>query len=380
MVCYHFAIKSPFEIAVPRINTGFLTTSKLFPLDGADGLGGQVHQDAVDALDLVGDPVGDLVQNLVGDLLDGGGHGIGGVDGADDGGPALVAALVLDTDGLDVGHGDEVLPDLLGQAALVELVTQDGIGLTQSLQTVAGDGTQAADTQAGAGEGLTVDHGMGQAQSLADYTDLVLEQQLDGLHQLKLQILGQTTHIVVGLDSLLALSGLLGLQNVGVDGALCQEGHIVQLTSLVSKDGDELLADDLALAFGVGDTGQQAQEMIGGIDVNQVGIQAVPEHLDDTLGLVLTHEAVVDVDADELLADGLDQQSGNDGRIDTAGQGQQHLLVADLLADSLDLLVDEGIGQLKIGDAGHGFGSDIGIHNGFLLLVKVQFMGEELLD
>ena len=49
---------------------------QLFPLDGADGLGGQIHQNAVDALDLVGDPVGDLVQDLVGDLLDGGGHSV----------------------------------------------------------------------------------------------------------------------------------------------------------------------------------------------------------------------------------------------------------------------------------------------------------------
>ena len=34
----------------------------LFPLNGADGLGSQVQQDAVDALDLVGDAVGDVVQ------------------------------------------------------------------------------------------------------------------------------------------------------------------------------------------------------------------------------------------------------------------------------------------------------------------------------
>ena len=318
----------------------------------------------------MGDAVGDLVENLVGDLLDGGGHGVGGVDGADDGGPALVAALVLDADGLDVGHGDEVLPDLLSQAALVELVTQDGVGLAQGLQTVAGDGTQAADTQAGAGEGLTVDHGVGQAQSLADHTDLVLEQQLDGLHQLEVQILGQTAHVVVGLDGLLALGSLLGLQDVGVDGTLGQEGDALQLPGLVGEDGDELLADDLALALGVRDTGQQAQEVIGGVHIDQVGVQALPEHLDDALGLVLAHEAVVDVDTDELLADGLDQQGSHDGRVDAAGEGQQDLLVADLLAHGLDLLVDEGIGQLKIGDAGHGFGSDIGTHSVFLLFVQ----------
>ena len=92
------------------INQGFFGYRGSFPLDGAGGLGGQVIQDTVDAGNLRSDACNDLVQHGVGDLLDGGGHGIGGVDGTDDGGPALVAALVLDTDGLDVGHSDEVLP------------------------------------------------------------------------------------------------------------------------------------------------------------------------------------------------------------------------------------------------------------------------------
>ena len=60
--------------------------AKSFPLNRADGLGCKVVEDAVDAFYLVGDAVGDVVQERVGDLLDGGGHGVGGVDGADDGG------------------------------------------------------------------------------------------------------------------------------------------------------------------------------------------------------------------------------------------------------------------------------------------------------
>ena len=84
----------------------------------------------------MGDPVSDLVQNLVGDLLNGSRHGVLGVDRADDCGPAFVTALVLDTDTLDVGNCNEVLPDLFAQTALVEFVTQDGICFTQSFQTV----------------------------------------------------------------------------------------------------------------------------------------------------------------------------------------------------------------------------------------------------
>ena len=43
------------------VNTGFFGFFKLFPLNGADGLGRQVQADAVDAFDFVGDAVGDVV-------------------------------------------------------------------------------------------------------------------------------------------------------------------------------------------------------------------------------------------------------------------------------------------------------------------------------
>ena len=63
---------------------------KSLPLNRSDRLGGEVHYDAVDTLDLMGDAVGDMMQEGVGDLLDGGGHGIGGVHRADDCRPSLI--------------------------------------------------------------------------------------------------------------------------------------------------------------------------------------------------------------------------------------------------------------------------------------------------
>ena len=99
--------------------------------------------------------------------------------------------------------------------------------------------------------------------------------------------------------------------------------------------------------------------MIGGIHIDQVGIQTVLKGLDDALGLILAHQAMVDMHADQLLANGLDQQSGNHRRVDTAGQRQQNLLVANLLTHSSNLLFDERIGQLRSGDSLHVFGTNI---------------------
>ena len=56
--------------------------------------------------------------------------------------------------------------------------------------------------------------------------------------------------------------------------------------------------------------------------------------------------------ADELLADRLVEERRADGRVDAAGKREQHLLVADLFADRLDLVLDvllrvEGLSDLR---------------------------------
>lgn len=51
-----------------------------FPLNRPSGLGGQVKHYAVDAVNLMRDAGGDVVEKRIGDLFDGGRHGVGGVD------------------------------------------------------------------------------------------------------------------------------------------------------------------------------------------------------------------------------------------------------------------------------------------------------------
>ena len=334
---------------------GFFRLLKLFPLDGADGLGGQVVEDAVDALNFVGDALGDVLQQLEGDVLHGGGHSVGGVDGADDGGPCIVALAVSDADGLHVGHGDKVLPDLAGKAVELKLLAEDSVSLAQGVQTVTGDGAKAAHAQTGAGEGLTVDHAVGQTQSIADNAHFVLVQQLDRLYQLKLHILGQTANIVVGLYA-------VRLKYIGVNGALSKEAHAVELGSLFVKDLDKFVADDLALLLGIADTFQQSEEAVGSVIVDQVCIQLLAENFDNLFALALAHETVVDVHAGELLADGLDKQGSNNGRVNTAGEGQQNLAVTYLSADFLYLFINKCICKFGASDTLHAFGAYVTRH------------------
>ena len=214
----------------------------------------------------MGNAVGDVVEQRIGNLFDGSAHCVGGIYGADDCGPAFVAAFVLNTYALNIGHSDKVLPNLFAETVLCKLLTKDGISFTQRLKTVAGDCAQAANAKSGAGEWLAVNHGVGQTKSLAYYTDLILKEQLERFNKLELEILGQSAYVVVRLNSLFALGSLDGLQNVGVDSSLCQEADAFQLACFFSKYSDKLGADYLALALGIGNTCQQTKEMIGSIN------------------------------------------------------------------------------------------------------------------
>ena len=143
----------------------------------------------------------------------------------------------------------------------------------------------------------------------------------------------------------------------------------LQLAGLLLEHTDELGADDLALLSpGSLTPASLSRKRSMRIHIDQVGIHLVAEHVDDLLGLALAQQAVVHVHAGELFADGLDEQRGHHGGVHAARQGQQHLLVADLLADCGNLLVDEGLGEFGGGDAHHVVGTLVRIHAELLLV------------
>ena len=315
----------------------FLTVWGLLPLYCRAGLGGEVEEDAVDVLYLACDALGDVLQQLEGYVLHRSGHGVLGVDSADDDGVSEGALAVLDAYRLEVRHGGEVLPNLALETVLRELLAQDSVALADGFEPVAGDRAQAANAQAGAGERLTIDHAVRQTESLADYSDLVLEQQLDRLYQLELQILGQTADVVMSLYA------VVRFEDVGIDGSLCEELDAVELSSLLLKHADELGADDLALFFGLGNACELVEEAIHGVDIDEVRVHLIAEHLDNLLGLALAEESVVHVYADELLTDRLDEQGGDNGAVYTAREREQNFFIADLSTKLLYLFINKGL-------------------------------------
>ncbi|GGQ30916.1 hypothetical protein GCM10010215_63780 [Streptomyces virginiae] len=270
---------------------------------------------------------------------------------------AVGAAVALDADAADVREQDDrALPDLAVQAGGGELVAGDGVGLAQQVQALLGDLADDADAEAGAGEGLALDDLVGQAELLADHADLVLEQLAQRLDELELDVVGEAADVVVRLD-VRGAGAAAGLDDVRVQGALHEEGDrgAVLLEDLqlgLLEDADELAADDLPLGLRVGHAGEGVQEALLRVDDLQLHAGGGDEVLLDLLGLTLAHQAVVDVDAGQLGADGLLHEGRGDRGVHAAGQAADGALVADLRLDGRDLLLDDVAGRPGGGEAG----------------------------
>ena len=121
---------------------------------------------------------------------------------------------------------------------------------------------------------------------------------------------------MVGLD----LGRVLGarLDDVGVERPLHEEAGVLVVDGDLLEDADERLADDLALALGVGDVVERLDEPVGRLHVHEIDLELAPERLLHLLGLVHPQQAGVDEDAREPVAHRLVHEGGGDGRVDAA--------------------------------------------------------------
>ena len=318
---------------------------KLFKLNRCWGFGGVVEHDAVDVLDFVDDAVGGGGDGLGGQDGDLSRHKVGGGHGTQSNGVIVGALVTHNADTAHVGQRGKVLAGALGHGQLAYFLAPDGVGILDDSDLFGGHIADDADGQARAGEWLTGDQVLGQAQLAASLTDLVLEQvaqRLDNL--LEVHIIRQAADVVVALDGR-ALAAEAALDHVGIDGALGQEVHGADLLGFILEHADELLADDLALALRGALPCQLLVEAVAGIDADKVDVKlaAFAEHLADLFALVLAQQAVVNEHAGQLLTDGLGQHGSTDAGVDTARQGAEHLAVTDLLAQGLDAVLHEGV-------------------------------------
>ncbi|MPM18370.1 hypothetical protein SDC9_64779 [bioreactor metagenome] len=314
------------------------------PLDGARRLARHVEDHPIDLAHLVGDPGGDLLQQVVRQPAPVGGHGVLAGHRAQHDRVSVRTPVTLHADRAHIGQQDDrELPDVTVQPGGLDLLAGDRVGSAQQCQPLLVDRTDDPDRQARTGERVAPDHLLGQPQLGADRPDLVLEQGTERLDELELQVVGQPPDIVVGLDVGRTVT-TTGLHHVRVERALGEELDrfvLVQLTGGRLERADELPADDLALGLGIGHPGELPQEDVGDLLHHQVHPGRGDEVLLDLLRLALAQQPVVHEHTDELVTDRPAQQGGRDGRVDSAGQAAEHALVADDLPDPGDRVLHD---------------------------------------
>ena len=187
-----------------------------------------------------------------------------------------------------------------------------------------------------------------QAKRQTKRANLVLKEVIERLDEVEVHALGERDQVVVALDGsrLAARLSSAGLDDVGVNGALSQVLDRLAVGLELLRHGEELFpelrTDDAALLLGLGHAGQKLGITVLGVNVDKVDVKLLGEDLLHLLGLALAQQAVVDEHAGHLLAHSAGAQSGHNGGVNAAGQGQDHAVVADLLAE----LGRHGLGQV----------------------------------
>src|ERR1700754_1948341 len=193
----------PYDHSPPARQTGdpYTRPGELFPFDGAGRLAGDVHHDPRDIGDLVGDPRGDLLQDVVGQPRPVRGHRVLARHRAQHHRVAVRAPVTLHTHRPDVGqqHYGE-LPDVAVESGLRQFVAGDRVGAAQDVQPIPRDGADDADGETGAGERVPPDDLCRQPELLAQCPYLVLEQRPQRLDQLEPEVVGEPADVVVRLD------------------------------------------------------------------------------------------------------------------------------------------------------------------------------------
>ncbi|VUJ24739.1 Uncharacterised protein [Klebsiella pneumoniae] len=285
------------------------------------------------------------------------GHEVDGFHRTQGNHPVVFTAIAHHADGTNRQEHGERLADFVIQVSFVQLFDEDSVRTTQQVAVLFLHFAQHAHAKAGARERVTVEHVVRQAQFQADLTHFVFEQLTQRLNQAHLHLFRQAAHVVVRFDDVRFTGGGSGrLDNVRVDGTLRQPFDVVQLQRFFVEHFHENATDNFTLRFRIAFTRQRVEETLLAFNVNNVQAKVVAEHLHHLLRFVQAQQTVVHEYAGQVFADSAVQQHRGHRRVHTAGEAEDHFVVANLLTDTLNGVVNDfrrGPQRFALADVAH---------------------------
>src|ERR1700677_1026162 len=250
----------------------------LLPLNRARRLRGNVIHHSIHSTHLIHNPIGNCLQDFVGQRNPVGGHAVFGLHGADGAGVG-VGALVSHNTYRHHGQEDgEGLPDFLIETSLFDFADNNLIAIPEQAGTLFGNFAENADGQSWAREQLTLENIFGHSEVAADPSYLIFEQVLQRLDKLQFYLLRECAYVLIRLDEFRRAAHGARFDHVGIERPLDQPLHFTSCfvstrilqdaLGFVVEDFDEFVADNFALRLGVGHSRQLLHEAIGGIDRN----------------------------------------------------------------------------------------------------------------
>ena len=272
-------------------------------------------------------------------MFDGCSHSVNSVNGTDDYRPFEGTSVVTNTYRFEVRNNGEVLPYGFVKTSISKFFTKDCVSFANCFQTVTSNCTKATNAKARTRERLTIYHMVRQAKFYAASANFVFEQLTQGFNQFKLQVFRETANIVVRFNNFSSFG--TAFSNVRINGALTKEVNAFNFASFFFEYTNEFFADDFAFLFGVSNTFQFSQEAFSSININQVCIQLVFENFYYAFRFAFTHQTMVYVYANQVVANSFQEQRSYNGAIYATRESQQYFFIANLFFNQFDLVMNK---------------------------------------
>ena len=222
-------------------------------------------------------------------------------------------------------HGSG-LPNLIVKTISTETFDEQKVHFLQNSDLFGGHITQNTNAQAGAGERMTTQQRLGQAQRPANRPNLVFEKRIERLHHVQFHEIGQAPHVVVRFDGGRWAFYGYRFDYVGINSALTEPGNVFEQVCFVVEHVDERLANGFTLGFGIGETRECRVKQVFGInslDVQAEGVIA----LQYLLELAFAKQAIIHKNTVQILPNGPVNERCRYRRIDSPGKSHHDLII-----------------------------------------------------